>query len=77
MKVFRDRCEIALSDADLRRALGLWVERMTACMQGDYEIEKHSVHPGNKYVVRMVVKPPSVAKEIAEAAVSDQNETAK
>ena len=74
MRAFCDTCEIALSEADLKHALMLWVERVTLCSRGDYVIEKATLHPGNKYVVRMVVKPPAVVKKAAQVAKSERDE---
>ena len=67
-RVFLDRCEVALSEADLRHALMLWVERCTMAGRNEYSIERFTLHPGNKFVVRMVVKPPEAAAKIKESA---------
>ena len=66
-RVFLKSCEIALSDADLRHALMLWVERCTMASRSEYVLESFSLHPGNKYVVRMTVQPPAVVAKVGAA----------
>ncbi len=57
-KVFKDACEIALSKADLEAALAIWLSRHTMMNDKDFIVTSVTLHPGRKYVVRMVVEPP-------------------
>ena len=66
MRVFKDACEIALSKADLEVALGTWIKRYTLMTDQEFRITSVTLHPGNKYVARMVVEP-SLKKETVES----------
>lgn len=68
MKVFKGTCEIALSKADLTHAMWLWVKQNTMAGSADFRVACVTQHPGNKFVVRITVEPPAVAKAIEQAA---------
>ena len=82
MRIVQGTCEIALSKEDVTAAMRLWVRSVTMAGIDDFQIESVTLHPGNKYVLRMVIKPPEAAKRIKasadeKAALREQIETAK
>lgn len=66
-RIFLGRSEIALSEADLRHALMLWLERCTMLGRSEYTLEKVTLCTDGEYAIRMVVKPPAAVKKAAEA----------
>jgi hypothetical protein len=73
MKVFLGQCEIALSKDDLARALRLWVKHVTFAQDGEFCIERFTLHPDAKYPIRMTVQPPTKVAQVKAIADAEKD----
>ncbi len=70
MKIFKGACEIAFSREDVEAAMRLWLTDRTRLYDGEFTITNMTLHPGNKYVMRVTVEPPpATEKPCARSAV--------
>ncbi len=67
MWIVRGSCEVAISKADLTLAMRLWSKHITMAGSDDFRITALTLHPSNKYVLRMTIEPPEKVAEIKEA----------
>lgn len=51
----RGTCEVAISKDDMEYAMQLWMEKASLA---EYRVCSVTLHPGNKYVARIMVEPP-------------------